>query len=246
MVMMVSVAALSVVMMVLMLIFIVMMAAFSVVVMFMLVLVVMMAAFSVVVVFVLVLVMMVMAALSVMVVFVLLVMMRMTAYGADILPLHQFLGKLVFRFHCRENLLSPDIVPRSGNYRRMFIKLPYHANRLCKLFFGELLRAAENDSLCALYLIFVKFAEILHIHPAFVGYSINELSKLIEDKYNTINALKEEYSSLKKSPNNVYFKTSDYFLCPFSNIGCPIVQLFQFAGISRILLCSLEIPWRIQ
>lgn len=43
----------------------------------------------------------------------------------------------------------------------------------------------------------------VHIHPAFVGYSINELSKLIEDKYNTINALKEEYSSLKKSPNNV-------------------------------------------
>lgn len=42
----------------------------------------------------------------------------------------------------------------------------------------------------------------IHIHPAFVGYSVNELSRLIEDKYNTINTLKEEYSSLKRSLTN--------------------------------------------
>lgn len=36
----------------------------------------------------------------------------------------------------------------------------------------------------------------LHIHPAFVGYSLNELSGLIEEKYNKIKALKEEYKNL--------------------------------------------------
>ena len=36
----------------------------------------------------------------------------------------------------------------------------------------------------------------IHIHPAFVGYSLNELFGLIEDKYNEIKALNEEYKSL--------------------------------------------------
>lgn len=36
----------------------------------------------------------------------------------------------------------------------------------------------------------------IHIHPSFVGYSLNELFWLIEDKYNKIKALKEEYKSL--------------------------------------------------
>lgn len=36
----------------------------------------------------------------------------------------------------------------------------------------------------------------IHIHPAFVGYSLNELFGLIEDKYNKIKALKEEYKNL--------------------------------------------------
>lgn len=36
----------------------------------------------------------------------------------------------------------------------------------------------------------------IHIHPAFVGYSLNELFELIEDKYNKIKALNEEYKSL--------------------------------------------------
>lgn len=39
----------------------------------------------------------------------------------------------------------------------------------------------------------------IHIHPDFVGYSLNELSELIEEKYDKICLFREEYENLKSS-----------------------------------------------
>ncbi len=83
------------------------------------------------------------------------------------LLLEQILGKLVLVLHCGKYLLSADFVPVCRNDSRVVVKLLYHCNSFRELLLGQLLRAAQHNRLCRFNLIFVEFAEVLHIHLDF-------------------------------------------------------------------------------
>ena len=161
-------AALLVVVMVVMVMLVIVTAAFLVViVVVMMVLVVVTAALLVVIVVVMVMLVVVTAALLIVIV---MMVMMMTALGADLLCAERFKLSCKSRrlFHSGKDLGTCKLAPVCGNDLRTFVVLSDKLAGGSKLFLGETLSVAEDYSICAFYLIIEEFAEVLHIHLAFL------------------------------------------------------------------------------
>ena len=130
-------------------------------------------AFMVVVMLVLVtiaVVVMVVMLMLVAIAFMVMVIVMMTAFGADFF-VFEFL-KLVCHgitaFHSLEKLFSVKLFPWGSYYYTVFVMLSQKLDAFLNFVFACLVRVAQYNCSCVLYLVSEEFTEVLKIHFAFV------------------------------------------------------------------------------
>jgi len=125
-------------------------------------------ALAVAIIVVMVVIVVVMVTVAAAIIIVMMVMVMSAAFGADLLILKSLkgIGESIRLFHCRKDLGAGKNVPIRCNDLGIGVVSADKLNGLCKLFLGETLGVAENDSTCAFDLVVEEFTEILHIHLA--------------------------------------------------------------------------------
>ena len=123
-------------------------------------------------VFVLIIVMMMAGALRivafVIVIIVMVVMMVMVLLPCRCGKACQLLLDGVAALHCRKQLLSVQLAPGGRHDNRRSVVLLQHGDRFVDFLLGRALGVRQHDTTGVLDLVIEEFAEILHIHPAFV------------------------------------------------------------------------------
>ena len=155
-----------VVMMVLMfLIFVVMVVMMVLMLLIFVVMVVMM--MLMLLIFIVIVVMMMVMMLVLVLIIVMMVMMVMMLVLLFLLCKYKICERYRVLHRCK-NLRAGEIIPGSRDDYRIRIMLSEKCCYCLQLLLADILRTAEYDGICALYLIVVEFAEILHIHLALV------------------------------------------------------------------------------
>ena len=130
---------------------------------------------------ILVVVIVVVILVVVIVVVVIMVVMMMLMVTATVVVVmlflfHQLHDKIILFLHGIHDLCAGNIIPRSSDNGCLRIFLPDHSNNLIQLLLGELLGSAQHDTLGALDLIVVEFAEVFHKHFALHGICHSSVS----------------------------------------------------------------------
>ena len=115
----------------------------------------------VVIVMVFVLIVIIMVVIVIMV-----VMMLMLMRVSFLTQLVELCGQSLLHLHRVEYLLTGDLIPRRRYHRRVIVELAQHPDAVVESFLIEVLRVAEDDRACVLYLVLVELAEVLHIESA--------------------------------------------------------------------------------
>jgi hypothetical protein len=136
------------------------MAALAVMVMMLVLLVIVMAALAMVM---MMLMLFVIVAVALFAVFMMVVMLV-----SLLSKLVHFCLKGGFSFHSLKQLRARKLFPRSGNDNSRCVMLLKKSHTIRDLLIGNISGVAEDDATCIRNLIVEKFAEILHMHLAFV------------------------------------------------------------------------------
>ena len=171
------------VMMLMLVVIVVMMVMMLVLIVVMMVMVVML-----MLVLIVIIVMVVMVALTLVVI---VIIVMVSAYRADILFLKQLLGKVNLGFHRLEDLFARQFIPGSRDDRRVRIFLAKKLHACLQLILGNELAAAQQDRVCALYLVVEELAEVLHVDAALAcvnnGYKAGDDHLRVPDALNRAN-----------------------------------------------------------
>ena len=123
---------------------------------------------------------MVMVMLMVVMMFVFVFVLFLFSFVSSKSFLQQFLCQRLPLLHNSKNLYAGQFIPRSRDYLCLCILLLNQAYRSLQLILIHSLRPAQNDGICALNLIVIELAEVLHIHTALIcirnGYEIIQLN----------------------------------------------------------------------
>ena len=104
----------------------------------------------------------------------------------------KLLGKIMFSFHDREDLLASQLIPGSSYDGRFIIDGPKKLKGLLKAFFLYVLGAAQENGIGKFNLIVVEFTEIFQIHFCPLGIGNRNITVendifIIGNTFNSLN-----------------------------------------------------------